>query len=76
MNIKTEMFANVMVEAIKAKMDWSDIDFSAEIDSKSADILSEIQNVLKSDLDDFEKVDRITDIFSQNGLDAGSCHDF
>ncbi len=76
MNIKNEMFATVMVEAIKAKMDWSEIDFSAEIESKSADILSEIQNVLMSEETDFVIVDKIVDIFIKNGLDTGACHDF
>lgn len=76
MNIKNEMFASVMVEAIKAKMDWSEIDFSAEIESKSADILSEIQKVLNSVDDDFMIVDRIVDIFNENGIDTGACHDF
>lgn len=76
MNIKNEMFATVMVEAIKAKMDWAEIYFSKGIESKSADILTEIQDVLKSDDDDFMKVDRIVDIFIKNGLDSGTCHDF
>lgn len=76
MNIKNEMFASVMAEAIKTKMDWSEIDFSAEIESKSADILSEIQKVLMSEETDFMIVDRIVDIFIQNGINTGTCHDF
>lgn len=76
MDIKNEMFANVMVEAIKAKMEWAEIDFSGEIESKSADILSQIQNVLHNETDDFMIVDKIVDIFAENGLDSGTCHDF
>lgn len=76
MDIKNEMFADVMVEAIKAKMEWAEIDFSKEIESKSADILSQIQDVLHNETDDFMIVDRIVDIFIKNGIDSGSCHDF
>lgn len=57
-------------------MEWSEIDFSGEIESKSADILSEIQRILKSEDDDFMMVDKIVDILNNNGLDTGACHDF
>ncbi|MEE0944409.1 MAG: hypothetical protein UIM24_03035 [Clostridia bacterium] len=76
MDIKNEMFANVMVEAIKTKMEWAEIDFSKEIESKSADILSQIKNVLHNETDDFMIVDRIVDIFIKNGIDTGTCQDF
>ena len=39
-------------------------------------ILQEIQNVIQSDMDDFEMIEEIVCIFERNNLDAGVCHDF
>ncbi|MBQ7794316.1 MAG: hypothetical protein IJ366_07350 [Clostridia bacterium] len=77
MNIKMELFAKVITEAIIFKLNYSDIDLEKEIDSKAVTVLEQIQAVLnKTGVSDFDIVEEIVTIFEDNGLDSGSCHDF
>ncbi|MCC8169850.1 MAG: hypothetical protein LIO59_05745, partial [Oscillospiraceae bacterium] len=47
-------------------------------ETRATEILEEIKAVLykHKELSDFEIVDRIVDIFIDNGMDIGGCHDF
>ncbi|MCC8160260.1 MAG: hypothetical protein LIO53_02915 [Oscillospiraceae bacterium] len=47
-------------------------------ETRATEVLEEIKAVLHKhqELSDFEIVDRIVDIFIDNGMDIGGCHDF
>ena len=77
MKVKTELIKNYIASRICDYMD-DIIEFDANeiINTKSLEILQEIQNVIQSDMDDFEMVEEIVCIFERNNLDAGVCHDF
>ena len=76
MNVKTELVKKYIASRICDHMD-DIIQFDANeiANTKAIEILQEIQNVLQSDMDDFETVEEIVCIFEKNGLDAGVCHD-
>ena len=77
MKVKTELIKNYIASRICDHMD-DIIEFDANeiINTKAIEILQEIQNVIQSDMDDFEMVEEIVCIFERNNLDAGVCHDF
>ncbi len=77
MNVKTELVKKYIASRICDHMD-DIIQFDANeiANTKAIEILQEIQNVLQSDMDDFETVEEIVCIFEKNSLDAGVCHDF
>ena len=77
MKVKTELVKNYISSRI---WDYVDdiIEFDANeiINTKAIEILQAIQNVIQSDMDDFEMIEEIVCIFERNNLNAGVCHDF
>ena len=77
MKVKTELVKNYISSRI---CDYVDdiIEFDANeiINTKAIEILQVIQNVIQSDMDDFEMIEEIVCIFERNNLNAGVCHDF
>ena len=76
MNIKLELIKDSIHDIIDRRL--ADIEINADeiADTTAIKALSEIQNILASDLDDFETVERIVCVFEKYNLNAGGCHDF
>lgn len=81
MDIKLEMFAGAISDAINEKLyaldAMSELDANKIADTKATKMISEIQKVLENDkLDDFYMIDEIVNIFHKNNISTGGCHDF
>ena len=76
MNIKLELLKESIHDIIDSRL--ADIVINADeiADTTAIKALSEIQNILASDLDDFEIVEKIVCVFEKYNLNAGGCHDF
>ena len=76
MNIKLELLKDSVHDIIDSRL--ADIIINADeiADTIAIKALSEIQNILASDLDDFEIVEQIVCVFEKYNLNAGGCHDF
>ena len=76
MNIKLELLKGSIHDIIDSRL--ADIVINADeiADTTAIKALSEIQNILASDLDDFEIVEQIVFVFEKYNLNAGGCHDF
>ncbi|MBQ3426122.1 MAG: hypothetical protein IJH37_03130 [Clostridia bacterium] len=76
MNIKLELLKDCIHDIIDSRL--ADIEINADeiADTTAIKALSEIQNILASDLDDFEIVEKIVCVFEKYNLNAGGCHDF
>ena len=81
MDIKYELFATAISDAINEKLNA--LDMSGELDAtkivntKATTMISEIQKVLENDeLDDFYMIEEIVDIFHKNNISTGGCHNF
>lgn len=77
MKVKTEIMKGYISSRICDSID-NIIEFDANeiANSKAIEILQEIQNVIQSDMDDFEMIEEIVCIFERYNIDAGACHDF
>jgi len=81
MDIKYEMFAGAISDAINEKLYSLDAmgKLSAKdiVDTKATKMIADIQKVLVNDeLDDFYMIDEIIKIFHKNNISTGGCHDF
>ena len=76
MNIKLELLKDSIHDIIDSRL--ADIVFNADeiADTTAIKALSEIQNILASDLDDFEIVEKIVCVFEKYRLDFAGRHDF
>ena len=76
MNIKLELLKDSIHDIIDSRL--ADIEINADeiADTTAIKALSEIQNILAGDLDDFEIVEQIVCVFEKYNLNAGGCHDF
>ena len=76
MNIKLELLKDSIHDIIDSRL--ADVVINADeiADTTAIKALSEIQNILASDLDDFEIVEKIVCVFEKYNLNAGGCHDF
>ena len=76
MNIKLELLKGSIHDIIDSRL--ADIVINADeiADTTATKVLSEIQKILASDLDDFEIVEQIVCAFEKYNLNAGDCHDF
>ena len=76
MNIKLELLKGSIHDIIDSML--ADIVINADeiADTTAIKALSEIQNILASNLDDFEIVEQIVCVFEKYNLNAGGCHDF
>lgn len=77
MDIKLELLSGAICDAVKENMNTLNIDASQIVDSKAIKILGEVKDVLHNEnLDDFEMIDEIVNIFCKYNIDIGGCHDF
>lgn len=81
MDIKTDLLSSVIGEAVKRYISSWDPDTEMLVkqmpDTAAISALGEIQEVLgKNELEDFEKIDEIVEIFIKYNLDIKGCHDF
>ncbi len=77
MDIKLELISEDIAELVCKKLDCLNIDANAIAQTKAIDILRAIQNIIKNDeLSDFEIVEEIVQLFENNNLSYGCCHDF
>ena len=76
MDIKLELLKDSIHDIIDSRL--TDIVVNADeiADTTAIKVLSEIQNILVSDLDDFEIVEQIVCVFEKYKLDFGQYHDF
>ena len=76
MDIKLELLKDSIHDIIDRRL--SDIVINADeiADTTAIKALAEIQNILASDLEDFEIVEKIVCIFEKYNLNIGGCHDF
>ena len=75
MNIKLELLKDSIHDIIDKRLADYVINADEIADTTAIKALSEIQNILASDLDDFEIVEQIVCIFERYNLNAGGCHD-
>ncbi len=81
MDIKYEMFAGAISDAINEKLyamyTMGKLDSKKLVETKATKMIADIQKILENDeLDDFYIVDEIVKIFHKNNISTGSCHDF
>ena len=77
MDIKLELLSGAICDAVRDNIYTLHIDANQIVDSKATKILNEIKAVIhNSNLDDFEMVDEIVNIFCKYDIDIGGCHDF
>ena len=77
MDLRKEL---ILSEIGKMVIDYygnNQIDYEKIANNKSVQILEEIKSVIHNkNLNDFEIVDEILNIFIRYNIDIGSCHDF
>ena len=77
MNIKLELLKSCISDFINSNLENFEIDASKICDTTAVQMLSEIQNVIKSDgYSDFEAIEEIVCIFEKYNIDFGFRHDF
>jgi len=71
----SELFHKELGEFMTSRL--NSFDYTTIAVNKSVIILGNIQEIIKNpDLSDFEIVEQIVNIFEQNGISTGTCHDF
>ncbi len=77
MNIKLELLADVISEAINFSISNLEIDTN-QINSQAVMVLDEIKEIIQNiDIEnDFDVVEEIVCIFEKHNIDAGGRHDF
>lgn len=78
MEIKLEIFAGAVSDAINSAIRYLDIDISDVVNSVALSALDEIRNIVQNEEieDDFYVVEEIVRIFEKYNIDAGFRHDF
>ncbi len=78
MDIKLELFAEVVSDAINSAIRYIHIDTDDLINSVGLAALNEIRCIIQDDEieDDFLVVEEIVRVFEKYNLDAGGRHDF
>lgn len=78
MDIKLEIFAEAVADAINDAIEYIYLDTDDVINSIALKALHEIQTVIQNEdiEDDFDVVEKIVDIFEKYNIDAGGRHDF
>lgn len=75
MEIENEILCKIMEEAV-CKVFISN-DFNGVVQSKAIEILEKVRIIIcDNDLDDFEKIENIIEIFYSYGIHTGRCHDY
>ena len=76
MDIKLELLKNEISELVAVRLDTLNIDADKIADTVAISALSEIQKIMKSNLSDFDAVEKIVLIFEKYNLSCGGRHDF
>ncbi|MBQ4556369.1 MAG: hypothetical protein IJA60_01810 [Clostridia bacterium] len=77
MNIKLELLKEEISYYVTSHLDELNIDVDEIVDSAAVLILAQIKEILQNDeYTDFDIVEKIVELFEQNGIDCGGCHDF
>ena len=78
MDIKLDIFAGAVSDAINSAMQYIHIDTDDVINSVALTVLNEIQSVIQNTeiVDDFDVVEEIVCIFEKYNINAGWRHDF
>ena len=78
MDIKLDIFAGAVSDAINSAMQYIHIDTDDVINSVALTALNEIQSVIQNTeiVDDFDVVEEIVCIFEKYNINAGWRHDF
>lgn len=77
MDIKLELVSSAVCDAVTENLSSINIDLEKVVDTKAINILGQIKNVIcNENLDDFQAVDAIVEIFIKNKIDTKSRHDF
>lgn len=78
MDIKLEIFAGAVADAINDAIEYIYLDTDDVINLIALKALHEIQTVIQNEdiEDDFDVVEKIVDIFEKYNIDAGGRHDF
>ncbi len=76
MNIKLELLKGSIHDIIDNRLSDIVVDADEIANTAAVKALSEIQNILANDLEDFETVEQIVCVFEKYNLNAGGCHNF
>ena len=77
MNIKFELIANEICEAVIKNIEKIDIDINSIAQTTAISALAEIQECIKNnEISDFEVVEKIVLIFDKYHIRSGERHDF
>jgi len=77
MNIKFELIANEICEAVIKNIEKIDIDINSIAQTTAISALAEIQECIKNnEISDFEVVEKIVLIFDKYHISSGERHDF
>ena len=77
MNIKFELIANEICEAVIKNIEKIDIDINSIAQTTAISSLAEIQECIKNnEISDFEVVEKIVLIFDKYHISSGERHDF
>lgn len=77
MNLKLELLQPYLSDGIRQYLKDLDLDVNQIVDTKATQMLGEIRSILQNTaLDDFEMVEEIAEVFRNNHVSVGGCHDF
>ena len=78
MNIKLEIFAGAVTDAINSTIKYVDIDADKIVNTVAINALREIQAAVQNDNieEDFDLAEEIVCIFEKYNINAGNRHDF
>lgn len=76
MNIKVELLKHELTRVINEQLEDFEIDATEIADTTAVKLVGKIQNILKTENDDFMIVEKIVELFEENKIDCSPCHDF
>ena len=76
MNIKLELLKNSIFDLVGERLYDLEIDASKIADTTAINALSEIKEIINSDMSDFDAVEKIVCVFEKYKIDIGGRHDF
>ncbi len=78
MDMKLEIFASVVSDAVKNAIEYIDINTDEVVNSSALVVLEEIKSVIVDEKieDDFDMVEQIVKVLERYNIDTGFRHDF
>ncbi|MBE7060567.1 MAG: hypothetical protein E7389_07065 [Ruminococcaceae bacterium] len=78
MTVKEDLLIRKVAETVALNIKLPELDINSIVNSAALQMLEEIQAVLAKDkeLEDFEIVEEIVEIFIKYGVDFKGCHDY